>query len=93
MSIGLKNQGILFTLLLVITGIMIIMTPGFIFPVCQAGVFSDSSQIKDVDQAENIKMVCSLSSSPMKCWYTARVETVLGVLVLLSGLAIFIEKV
>ena len=92
MNIGLKNRRVLFTLLLVITGIMIIITPGFIFPVCQAGGFSDSSLIKDVDQAENIKMVCSLSSTPMKCWYTARVETVLGALILLSGLALFIEK-
>ncbi|MDD1724745.1 MAG: DUF4418 family protein [Methanospirillum sp.] len=85
------NLAVFISALLLITGILIIFTPWYIFPVCDAKDPAGAS-LEDMNQRVTTKMVCSLSSGFMNCWYTARVESLFGVLIILSGIVLLTTK-
>jgi hypothetical protein len=64
--------------ILIILGVLVAVTPWFIFPVCEAkGTSGDSTEGMHVDSAKH-----------MKCWYTAVYESGVGILILLTGLVL-----
>lgn len=85
------NLAVFISALLIITGILIILTPWYIFPVCDTKDPAGAS-LEDMNQQVPSKMVCSLSSGFMNCWYTARVESLFGVLIILSGIVLLPAK-
>jgi Domain of unknown function (DUF4418) len=64
--------------ILILLGVLVVLTPWFIFPVCEIKGVSDTGM---ADMNMN-------SGTHMKCWYTAEAETGVGALVILTGVAL-----
>jgi len=78
--------------IIVLLGILILITPWYIFPICEAkGITSHS-----MSQISETKGDSQSSSMPsgllMKCGYTAQAEEAVGIIVILAGLVLFAQK-
>jgi len=73
-----KKQSSISAGILIILGVLVVLTPWFIFPVCEIKGVSDTS-------------MADMNTNPgthMKCWYTAEAETGVGALIILTGVAL-----
>jgi len=73
-----KKQSRILAGILILLGILVVLTPWYIFPVCEIKGVSDTGM---ADMHTN-------PGTHMKCWYTAEAETGVGVLIILTGLAL-----
>jgi Domain of unknown function (DUF4418) len=64
--------------ILILLGVLVVLTPWFIFPVCEIKGASDTGM---TDMNVN-------TGTHMKCWYTAEAETGVGALIILTGVAL-----
>lgn len=73
-----KKQSSILAGILILLGVLVVLTPWFIFPVCEIKGVSDTGM---ADMNMN-------PGTHMKCWYTAEAETGVGVLIILTGVAL-----
>jgi hypothetical protein len=69
---------------LILLGLLIILTPWYIFPVCEIAEKSGNIQVA-AGSGNDLNMN---SGSHMTCWYTAEAETGSGALAILVGLVL-----
>ena len=81
MSIRISNKTIALAVFLIIIGLLTILTPWYLLPVCEAA---------GKDTASMSEMHTGKAGMPMKCAYTARAEAGAGALVVLLGLTLLI---
>jgi len=92
MSFNRSNRQLILAGILVILGVLIIATPWYIFPVCEAeGITSHSSSSMSSMSMGSAGDSSSgaASGTIMKCGYTARAEAATGALIILAGLTLF----
>jgi hypothetical protein len=88
MSFNRSNRLLLLAGILIVLGALIIVTPWYIFPVCEAkGVTSHSMSSMSMGAAGDTSAGTS-AATIMKCGYTARAEAAVGALVILAGLTL-----
>lgn len=78
-----SNRNLIVAGFLIILGLLIIISPWYILPICEAkpGGMSGDMQEGSMNMEEE-------SSSHMSCWYTARAEIGVGALIIVSGLTL-----
>ena len=88
MSFSIEKRPLLLAGVLVILGALIVITPWYIFPVCEAkGV--TSHQMSKMSSTEGSDQPAGMSAGTiMRCGYTARAEAAVGALVILAGLTL-----
>lgn len=69
---------------LILIGLLIILTPWYIFPICE---IAEKSGTLQMETGGNNDMNME-SGSHMTCWYTAEAEAGTGALVILAGLVL-----
>ena len=85
-SVG-KTQNLIITGIFILLGLLIVLTPWYIFPICEIAEKSGSMQMgTSGDNSMNMNMD---SGTHMVCWYTAEAEAGTGALVILVGLVLF----
>ena len=88
MSFNRSNRLLLLSGILIVLGALIIVTPWYIFPICEAkGVTSHSTSSMSMGAAGDTSAGTS-AATIMKCGYTARAEAAVGALVILAGLTL-----
>lgn len=89
MFLSLQNRLPLFSGALIILGVLIILTPWYIFPVCEAqGITSHAMSAAPMGTGHGASMNPG-TGALMKCGYAARAEAASGALVILTGLTLF----
>jgi hypothetical protein len=79
-----KQQSKILAGILILLGVLVVLTPWYIFPVCEIAEKSGAMQMNDgSDNGMNMN-----PGTHMKCWYTAEAETGVGVLIILTGVAL-----
>jgi hypothetical protein len=88
MSFSIEKRPLLLAGVLVILGALIVITPWYIFSVCEAkGV--TSHQMSKMSSTEGSDQPAGMSAGTiMRCGYTARAEAAVGALVILAGLTL-----
>lgn len=74
--------------ILILLGILVAVTPWYIFPVCEVKGTSDDS-MADMKMGSDSSMATS-PGTHMKCWYTAEAETGVGALIILMGILLIV---
>ncbi|MCX6689666.1 MAG: DUF4418 family protein [Methanoregula sp.] len=88
MSFNISNRSLLLAGALVILGALIVITPWYIFPVCEAKGVSSHSMSPMASVAGSDQSTGMSTGALMKCGYTARAEAAVGALVIIAGLAL-----
>ncbi|MFA6332373.1 MAG: DUF4418 family protein [Methanoregula sp.] len=84
MSFNRSNRQLLLAGILIVLGALIIVTPWYIFPICEAeGIPSHLASSMSMSTAGDTS-----AGTIMKCGYTARAEIAVGALVILAGLTL-----
>lgn len=84
MSFSRSNRQLILAGILVILGVLVIATPWYIFPICEAqGITSHSMSSMSMGSAAD-----SSAGTIMKCGYTARAEAAVGALIILAGITL-----
>lgn len=78
--------------IIVLLGIVIAITPWYIFPVCEAKGMTSHSMSPVSEKIGNSQAASMASGMLMKCGYTARAEAAVGIIVILAGLVLFAQK-
>ena len=79
-----KKQSKILAGILILIGLLVVLTPWYIFPVCEIAEKSGTMQM-DAGSDNGMNMN---SGTHMKCWYTAEAETGVGALIILTGAAL-----
>jgi Domain of unknown function (DUF4418) len=90
MAFDSSNRNKLLAGILIILGLLIAITPWYIFPVCEAGTSGDNSGGMKMGAGSDQQM--TKSGTHMKCWYTAEAEVVVGTFVALAGIVLLFLK-
>ncbi len=81
MSFSRSNRQLILAGILVILGVLVIATPWYIIPICEAqGITSHSMSMGSAAD--------SSAGTIMKCGYTARAEAAVGALIILAGITL-----
>jgi hypothetical protein len=88
MSFNRSNRQILLAGILIVLGALIIVTPWYIFPICEVeGITSHPESSMSMGAASDTSAGTG-AGTIMKCGYTARAEAAVGALVILAGLTL-----
>ena len=83
-----KIRNLIIPGILILLGLLIVLTPWYIFPICEIAEKSGSMQMgTSGNNAMNMNMD---NGTHMTCWYTAEAEAGTGALVVLIGLVLFV---
>lgn len=89
MTFSSRQRTVVIAGILVLLGIAIVITPWYIFPVCEAKGMTSHSMFEKMGDNQAASMA---SGMLMKCGYTARAEAAVGIIVILAGLVLFAQK-
>lgn len=89
MALSREHKDHLLAGIIIVLGLVIILTPWYIFPVCEIAEKQGSSQ--DMQNMQGMNMN-SDSNSHMRCWYTAEAETGAGAFTIVLGILLFALK-
>jgi ABC-type transport system involved in cytochrome c biogenesis permease subunit len=81
-----KKRSTILAGILILLGVLVVLTPWYIFPVCEIAEKSGTTQMET--GSDNAMSMNINPGSHMKCWYTAEAETGVGVLLILTGVAL-----
>lgn len=84
-----KNRIFILAGIFVILGLLIAITPWYLFPICGAGSSSAASSGMTMGTESSHQMAMT-SGTHMKCWYTGEAETGVGAILVLTGLALLV---
>jgi hypothetical protein len=84
MTLDNKKRDRIVAGVLILLGLLIILTPWYIFPICEIAEKSGNMQMAS-GSGNDMNMN---SSTHMTCWYTAEAETGTGALAILAGLVL-----
>ncbi len=88
MSCNISNRSLLLAGALIVLGALTVITPWYIFPVCEAKGVSSHSMSSMASGAGSDQSTGMSAGILMKCGYTARAEAAVGALVIVAGLAL-----
>jgi hypothetical protein len=88
MSFSIQKRPLLLAGVLVILGALIVITPWYIFPVCEAKGITSHPMSKMSSVAGSDQSMGTSTVTIMKCGYTARAEAAIGALIILAGLTL-----
>lgn len=82
-----KTRNLIVTGIFILLGLLIVLTPWYIFPICEIAEKSGTMQMGT--SSDNAMNMNTDSGAHMTCWYTAEAEAGTGALVILVGLVLF----
>jgi len=88
MSFNIPTRPLLLAGVLIIVGALIVITPWYIFPICEAKGVSSHPMSRMSSGSGSDSSTGMSPGTLMKCGYTARAEAAIGALVVLAGLTL-----